>query len=49
MYYDFSQLVRNSEIIIDKQDDILTVLTCFTFIFSIFLVYIFIRNMIKGG
>lgn len=49
MYYDFSQLVYNTEIIIKNQEDLLSILFCFTFIFTIFLVYYFVRNMIKGG
>ncbi len=51
-YYDyrtyFSTLVSNTETIINLQNSIITGLSVIIFLFTIYFLYIFIRNMIKG-
>lgn len=51
-YYDytsyFQTLITNTETIIQNQNNLFTVITVFLFIFTIFFVYLFIRNMIKS-
>lgn len=52
-YYDytnyFSTLISNSNSIINNQENILTLLSVLIFVFVIFFLYIFMRNMISGG
>lgn len=51
-YYDYTQefqtLISNTNTIIENQNNLYTCLTVFIFIFSIFFIYLFIRNMIKS-
>lgn len=52
-YYDyrtyFQQLINNSNTIISNQNSIILFLSVLCFLFGIFIVYYFLRNMIKGG
>lgn len=52
-YYDyrnyFQTLVSNQGIIISNQTTIIKFLTLLIFIFVCYFLYIYIRNMIKGG
>lgn len=52
-YYDYSSyfqtLITNNETIIENQNNLFIALTLFLFIFTIFFIYLFIRNLIKGG
>lgn len=52
-YYDyrsyFQTLVNNQGTIISNQATIINFLTLFIFIFVSYFLYIYIRNMIKGG
>ena len=51
-YYDYTQefqtLITNTNTIIQNQNNLYSGLTVFMFIFTIFFIYLFIRNMIKS-
>lgn len=51
-YYDYTQefqtLISNTETIIGNQNNLYSCLCVFLFVFTIFFVYLFIRNMIKS-
>lgn len=53
MYFDYSSyfqtLISNTEIIISNQNSILIGLSIIIFTIILYFIYIFIRNMIKGG
>lgn len=53
MYLDYSsyfqRLISNTENIISNQDSILIGLSIIIFTIILYFIYIFIRNMIKGG
>ena len=53
MYFDYSSyfqtLVTNTNIIIKNQEDILCILTVIIMSMIIYFIYIYVRNMIKGG
>lgn len=53
MYLDYSsyfqRLISNTEIIISNQNSILIGLSIIIFTIILYFIYIFIRNMIKGG
>lgn len=44
----FKTLISNTNTIIAKQNSILLYLQLFVFVYTVFLIYFFIRNMIKG-
>ena len=52
-YYDyrtyFQTLVSNTETIITNQNNIINALSVVVFLFTIYFLYLYIRNMIKGG
>lgn len=52
-YYDyrtyFQTLITNTESIINLQNSIITGLSIIIFLFVLYFLYTFIRNMIKGG
>lgn len=51
-YYDYTQefqsLITNTNTIIENQNNLITCLTIFIFIFTAFFIYTYIRNMIKS-
>lgn len=51
-YYDytsyFQALITNTETIIQNQNNLITLISVLLFIFTIFFIYLFIRNMIKS-
>lgn len=51
-YYDyrtyFQTIIDNQELIISNNNDILTVLSVFAFMFGCFIMYFLIRNMIRN-
>ncbi len=53
MYFDYSSyfqtLISNTESIINLQNSIITGLSVIIFLLILYFLYIFIRNMIKGG
>ncbi len=53
MYFDYSSyfqtIVSNTDTIITLQNSIITGLSVIIFLFVLYFLYIFIRNMIKGG
>lgn len=53
MYFDYSSyfhtLISNTENIISNQNSIIIGLSIIIFIMILYFIYIFIRNMIKGG
>lgn len=53
MYFDYSSyfqtLVTNTNTIIKNQEDILCILSVIIISIIIYFIYIYIRNMIKGG
>lgn len=53
MYFDyvsyFQTLVTNTNTIIKNQEDILCLLTVIIMSIIIYFIYIYVRNMIKGG
>lgn len=53
MYFDYSfyfqTLVTNTNTIIKNQEDILCILSVIIMSIIIYFIYIYVRNMIKGG